>query len=329
MTRILVFRGGAVGDFILTLPVFDALRRRWPRARIKLVGYPRVKRLAFETKLADEFESLDSPDAARLFAPELALRKGKRGKQKKEEELGVLCDLLSGIPSFDLVLSYLHDPDGVVRENFVRAGAKRLVCASPIVASGHAVNHLLQPLAELGIEVRGGETPRLRLPENGGKTAQGDGYPIEAEKNRFCLHPGSGSPKKNWPAEKFAELARRIRGDKLGSPFFSLGEADNAIGEALARLAPDIPVLRGLDLLDLAGVLATCAGYIGNDSGITHLAAAVGIPVVALFGPTDPQVWGPAGENVLAREPTTESLEQLGLEPVLMCLRKALEPVMK
>ena len=140
----------------------------------------------------------------------------------------------------------------------------------------------------------------------------------------FALHPGSGSPKKNWPAKKFAELARRIRDEKCGAPVFSFGEADVAVGEALARLAPDVPVVRGLDLLDLAGVLSTCAGYVGNDSGITHLAAAQGIPVVALFGPSDPVAWGPRGENVRilrADEPTTESLALVEVEKVVASLR--------
>lgn len=311
MTSILILRGGAVGDFILTLPVFDALRRHWPQARIDLANYPRMKRLALETGLADAFYSLDSPVGARLFASGEAREPGPLGWRLRDS---------------DLVLSYLHDPDGLVGENLARAGAKRVVCASPIVASGHAVDHLLRPLADLGVPVKGGDIPRLCLPRpkegpNPGWQASGaESLSVGSALPLFGLHPGSGSARKNWPTVKFAELAQRIREEKLGVPFFSFGEADAAAAQELARRAPDVPVLRGLDLLDLAGVLSTCAGYVGNDSGITHLAAAVGIPTVAIFGPTDPAVWGPRGPNVRllrAPEPTPESLARIGVEEVL------------
>jgi hypothetical protein len=96
------------------------------------------------------------------------------------------------------------------------------------------------------------------------------------------IHPFSGSPKKNWPLERFraaaARLARRM------PVYWCAGPAEDLPG------AVRFPDLRGL-----ARWLAAAAVYIGNDSGITHLAAACGVPVVALFGPTDPRVWAPRG----------------------------------
>lgn len=105
-----------------------------------------------------------------------------------------------------------------------------------------------------------------------------------------AIHPFSGSPKKNWPLEKFRALA-----DGLGRTMpvrWCAGEDD-----------PPLPgAVRIPDLYDLACWLARARLYVGNDSGITHLAAAVGTPVLALFGPaSDPAVWAPRGDNVRIR----------------------------
>ena len=97
------------------------------------------------------------------------------------------------------------------------------------------------------------------------------------------IHPFSGSAKKNWPLERFRELAAR-----LALPVRWCAGPDKQL-EAAVRFE---------NLYDLACWLASARLYIGNDSGITHLAAAVGVPVVAIFGPTDPAVWAPRGERV-------------------------------
>jgi hypothetical protein len=96
------------------------------------------------------------------------------------------------------------------------------------------------------------------------------------------IHPFSGSPSKNWPLENYRRLAALLE------PCRWCAGPEEPLDEAV----------RFDDLYDLACWLATARIYIGNDSGITHLAAAVGTPVIALFGPTDSTVWAPRGENV-------------------------------
>ena len=96
------------------------------------------------------------------------------------------------------------------------------------------------------------------------------------------LHPFSGSAKKNWPLEHFRELAA-----ELGRVEWTCGPEEQLDG---AR--------RFGDLAELAKWISGARLYIGNDSGITHLAAAAGTPVLALFGPTDPAIWCPAGAHV-------------------------------
>ena len=104
--------------------------------------------------------------------------------------------------------------------------------------------------------------------------------------NFAVIHPFSGSPRKNWPLDKFRAMARAL--ERATPVRWCAGPQDPALAGAV-----HIP-----DLYELACWLARARLYIGNDSGITHLAAAVGTPVLALFGPTDPAVWGPRGPNV-------------------------------
>lgn len=144
----------------------------------------------------------------------------------------------------------------------------------------------------------------------------------------ISLHPGSGSPRKNWPVEQFALLADRVRRSMSAQPLFILGEADATLARALPRLTPAVPVLTNRTLKEVASVLAASRGYVGNDSGITHLAAALGIPCVALFGPTDASVWGPRGANVVILQghaPTSEALAAIEPAAVLQALETKAE----
>lgn len=283
-TNILVLRGGAIGDFVLTTPVLQALRDHRPGSRLTLCCHPRMAALALAGRLADETKSIDGLEVARLFA---------RGAEQDPEWAAF-------VKSCAEVVSLLHDPDGLVRENLLRAGAGRVVCGSPLVGSGHAADWLVRPLAKIGIGIKSPAVPRLRLHED--RVGEGRRRLValtdDETRNVIAIHPGSGGVKKNWPVTRFAILAGRLFDECGVLPLFIFGEADAGARESLAAEQPEIPVLAGCDLLEVASVIAACRGYVGNDSGITHLAAALGTPTVALFGPTDPAVWGPRGSNV-------------------------------
>ena len=121
----------------------------------------------------------------------------------------------------------------------------------------------------------------------------GDGIPrisCQVKRGDFAvIHPFSGSPKKNWPLANFRALAREL-------------ETRMPVRWCVG---PDDPPLEGAvrigDLHELACFLASARLYVGNDSGIAHLASAVGTPVIALFGPTDPAIWAPRGARVEIR----------------------------
>jgi hypothetical protein len=141
-----------------------------------------------------------------------------------------------------------------------------------------------------------------------------DGIPriaCDAIRGGFAaIHPFAGSAKKRWPLGRFRELARRL-------------ERDMPV-EWCAGPEDDLPGARRFDdLYELACWLATARIYIGNDSGPTHLAAAAGTPVVALFGPSDPAVWAPRGPHVAIA--AAQALESITVEQVERLVRNTLE----
>jgi heptosyltransferase-2 len=223
---------------------------------------------------------------------------------------------------FDLIISYLYDPDGTVKRNMLAVGARQVVHGSPIVERTHAVEHLMKPLEELAIYPEGEACPRAELsPEQ----ARRGRRRLEAFGERvIAIHPGSGSARKNWPLAGFCELAGILRAEGMGVPVFTVGEADVELERELARRGSNVAVLRGCSLPELAEALGACRGYVGNDSGVTHLAAAVGTPVVALFGPTDPRLWAPRGRNVrVVPAPQPAGLAGLSVEDVAAEVRDA------
>ena len=120
-------------------------------------------------------------------------------------------------------------------------------------------------------------------------------------RTRKLVHPFSGSPRKDWPLERWDALAQRL-------------DAEFAIGRDRQPLFDD--------LYELACWLASAEVYVGNDSGVTHLAAAVGTPVVALFGPTDPDVWAPRGDRVVIIK--KDHLEEITVDDVTAAVERCL-----
>ena len=300
--RFLVLRGGAIGDFILTLPALQALRERWPDAAIELIGYPHIACLALEAGLIDRVESLNRAGMEAFFS----YRPAFTDRQ---------CEF---IRSFDIIVSYLHDPDELVRTNLRLAGARQVLYGSPIVEEGNATAHLMKPLEGLAIYDEG-QAPRLEFPAR--LREQGVKWLNERGLHRpVAIHPGSGSSKKNWPAENFVELARRLKATGTWTPFYVLGEADRDAEQALALQRQQGCALVRQDLVDVAAVLSGCEAFVGNDSGITHLAASLQLKVTALYGHTNPDQWAPRNSRVTALRAPGGELEALGVDDVYAAL---------
>lgn len=173
----------------------------------------------------------------------------------------------------------------------LRGRVARLILHDPSPPGGvHASRWLAEPLRELGVEAAPmPPTLRFSAAECAAARAITDSLP-----ERFlAIHPGSGSPAKNWPAVRFASLAHRLAAGRRW--LLALGPADDAAAWAGAV---DAVVARDLPLRVLGTAISQAGLYLGNDSGVSHLAAASGAPTLALFGPTDPAQWAPLGREV-------------------------------
>jgi ADP-heptose:LPS heptosyltransferase len=258
--RVLVIRGGAIGDFILTLPAMRLLREMIPNCHLEVMGYLSIASLAQTAGLADSVRSLDHRTMAALFAKNAPIDES----------------LAEHLKSFNLVVSYLFDPDGHFRASMERIGVKTLIECSHRVQSdqGHASRQLAKPLEKLAMFLEDSHLQTAHFERR------------EVVPNRVAIHLGSGSEKKNWPLERWLALADDFRDHEV---IFITGEAEQERG----MLIENRPSWHSLPLPELAGRLSTCAAFLGHDSGISHLAAACGVPSLLLFGPTDPAVWAP------------------------------------
>ena len=266
----------------MTLPAVGALRERWPEARIEVLGYPHIAELALSRPYADAIRSIEASALAGFFIPG-----------------GVLApEWMEYMGSFHLVVSYLYDPDGIFAANVKRCGVKQFVPGSPQPTDCPAAQHYCRPLESLAIYVTEPQ-PRVLPDAAGGMVAERllAGRPRE---RLAVIHPGSGGEKKNWDTGKFGRLGRWLV-DECGAQLLVVkGEADEVpVRRLMQHLAPgEFSLLQGLKLKELAAVLRYARVFVGNDSGITHLAAAVGTRTVALFGPHSPGIWEPRGSQV-------------------------------
>jgi ADP-heptose:LPS heptosyltransferase len=283
MNRILVIRGGAIGDFILTLPALKALRDARPGAHIEILGYKHIAVLAEKRFYAEAVRSIEYGPLARFFAGNSELP----------------ADLADYFASFDLVLSYLYDPDQIFETNVRRCGVDNLVCgpARVVENAGHAARQLAQPVESLGINV-------VDLAERIFPSVEDREFAREflgsMPQPIIAIHPGSGSQAKNWPLENWIDLfSSNNRFPNMERVLVISGEADQAQSEQLEREWKNrgVRFARNLPLPHLAAVLEH-ATFIGHDSGISHLAAAAGANCILLFGPTDPEIWAPENRNV-------------------------------
>jgi ADP-heptose:LPS heptosyltransferase len=308
LNRILVMRGGAIGDFILTLPGLKALREAFPSARMEILGYKHIAALAEHRFYAEAVRSIEHGPLSGFFA--------------RNGELD--AELRHYFASFDLVISYLYDPDQILRQNLERAGVRKIVSGPAKIRSGsHATEQLARPMEQLGITMTD-YAPKLFLSSE--DVAFAAEY-VPVHSHVVALHIGSGSRKKNWPIKNWLELGDSILANRGATgPRPSLvvisGEADTAqFATVKAHWNDDrVQFATNLPLPRLAAILSRCV-FIGHDSGISHLAAAAGARSVVMFGPTDPEIWAPRSAKVRIIQAPNSDLTTLPVPTVMGALR--------
>lgn len=288
--RILVIRAGALGDCVLMLPTLAALRAHFPRARIDVMGYPMRWVWSQGRGIVDEVHAIERPGMHLMFC----------------EGVELPAPLTAFLGGYDTVLSYRPDPEGTFTANLRKLGVRSVLSQSPFPPPPppkvHVADHALQLTAALGV-LPPAATPRLHASAAERASVQPffSEHGIDPGRDRLVvLHPGSGGESRRWPIERVAALARLLGAQARVRIVIITGYAEQGIATLLFPLieAVDPIVAENWPLIPLIGLLAYAAVFVGNDSGLTHLAAAFDRPTVAIFGPSDPEVWGPRGERV-------------------------------
>lgn len=307
MNRILVIRGGAIGDFILTLPAIRALRQAYPNAQIDILGYKHIAVLAKNPVYADQIRSVESAALSRFFARDADLPR----------------ELANYFASFDLIVSYLYDPNLIFEANLRRSGSKNVICGpAKIENSAHATRQLARPIEELDLSIPD-FAPKV-FPSDEDRHCAAE-FLVGLTTPLVALHPGSGSEKKNWQLENWIDLGNYVHENFAGSLVIVSGEADQSQTEKLQMIFENSRTRFAnlLPLPHLAAILEKTI-FVGHDSGISHLAAATGAESILVFGPTDPAVWAPLNKNVRVIRAPNGHLSRLDVDPVRQALDQEL-----
>jgi ADP-heptose:LPS heptosyltransferase len=266
---------GALGDFICFLPALEILRHN---ADVDLFARTEFSGLVSSPV---KVRSLDCFEVRQLFVPGAAKEKA-------------LCDLFG---SYAAIYSWTgnHEKDFVSQLIQVSGGRARLYPFRATDRKFHQTDYYLACLNETYGRPR---SPFIAVPTEA--VASIENYWAEHTlegQPRLVLAPGSGAREKNWPANFYLKVADWWRHRIEGAVVILLGPVEEERG-GLELLVDRFPVAHNLSLAQVAALLARSHLYLGNDSGITHLAAAVGVRTIALFGPSDLHQWAPRGDRV-------------------------------
>jgi len=284
----LIVHQGAIGDLILSLPALHAIRAAYPHHQVEMLGYPRILRLLHRRFYADTIASIERAMFAPLYQDE----------PPADPSLRAYCSAFDPIFVFggraqDLSAAHLRGMTG-----------GRVFCVRPFPETGHMHVSDFQISQLRGWGIRASEREPVLFPaaedvSEASRLLADNGLPAQ-EGAVMAVHPGSGSSRKNWAPHCFAVLIKRTAAMHRGRVVLIAGPADDEpcrrVTQELACMR--VTVVRRPELTVLAGLLRHCSLYVGNDSGVTHIVAALGVPTLALFGPTDPAVWGPRGRRV-------------------------------
>lgn len=287
---VVVLRFGAVGDLVLTAPALEALRSAWPRTRIVLAVKERFAHLVRHNPNVDAVVELAEDEGPLRFARRL-----------REQRPSAILDLHNQIRSKLLRWQLRDVPAAVWRKRELRDTLPVKLALRPYRASMHIADRYHAAVEALvGRSLPHGKLryflgPGDREAADAVLRAQG----IDAARPLLGIAPGANWETKRWPAQRFAALARRALAAGLQVAVQGSG-SERPLGALIAKEAPGVVDLCGqLDLPALGGFISRCSAFAANDSGPMHIARALGVPTLAIFGSTDPAMFEFEGHAVL------------------------------
>ena len=276
---------GGLGDVLLAVPAMVRLRTRFPNHRLMLCAEDQVAKLLLECRIIDAWTSVQGRTCAGLFA----------GADSVTGQLRIWLE------DCDLAIGWVQDLDGKLRETLKAVGVREVVVGSPFsttIQATHQRDRFLESINEAPSDDEGDvlltvTEPLLHL---GRACLEAAGFVIG--QLLVLIHPGSGSIHKCVAPETLASVVIGVQ-NFGATPVVLEGPADREPAERLLQLCVNPPiVLKGLDVCTVAGLLAQARLFVGQDSGVTHMAGLMGVRTVALFGPTNPDRWAPRGTHV-------------------------------
>jgi ADP-heptose:LPS heptosyltransferase len=285
--RGLIIFPGALGDLICLLPALRELDRRYPEIEFELMARAELARFAVRRLPIVAGHSIDRQEIAALFSgasSQASLLRRFFGQFRRidcffaYDNTHFRSSLRQAARGQVFFYPFRPSGEGHVAEGYLRAIGANL---SPLLAA--SIEVLAEDLSEAWqtINVRGLEPKRFAL-----------------------IVPGSGSTRKNWPVENFALLAERIQLSQR--VLVVLGPAENSFAPVFH--ARSLSVVSEIELGQLAGLARLASCFIGNDSGVSHLASAAGARGLVIFGPTNPERWRPLGKVRIIRKEPLEDL---------------------
>lgn len=304
-SRILVVRQqNQMGDMVCATPVFRALAETFPKARIALVTAPVNVEVVRHNPHLDEVFTFDkkiwkNPVRLLNFLGQL--------RRFKPEVSFVLSSVSFSVTSASLALAsgarYVVGADSLPFGHDISRHAFSLVMPSHPELNCHSVLHSLEPLKAIGITTD--DLSTVVVPSN--EEAKASGAIIENlgfEPGFWAIHPGAGKKQNIWPPAGFASVVTKAAGQ--GHQVLILhGPADSEPLEELKELLKDslgdkIQVAPACSIGVGAALLQQADRFLCNDTGVMHMAGALPVPTVALFGPTNPELWKPPVPEVIA-----------------------------
>ncbi|MDY6955022.1 MAG: glycosyltransferase family 9 protein, partial [Thermodesulfobacteriota bacterium] len=276
--KILVVHQGALGDVILSLPALQSLKEE-RNASVALLCQGQVGRMAQESGVVDAHFPVESARFCGLFSRHM--------DHNVRDFVGAYETVL--------LIGFSQELEGTIKGHYGGA-VYRIPPRPPLEEETHVALHLASQLQRKGL-LRNRESamaPRTSCLACPAKELDKDG----GGKEMILIHPGAGSRRKRWPLENFMAVAAATSKMPFAEVAFVMGPAEaDLLPVALKQAGGKYPVHQLEDLSRVTALMNTSKCFLGNDSGLTHLAAFKGLPTVSVFGPSDPKRWRPVGED--------------------------------
>ncbi len=265
-SRIAVIRLRSLGDCVLTTPALALLKTHRPDLRIAVV---------VEDRFREIFEASPdvSPDVERILPPLTGVLRAWRPRMVLNLHGGTRSAVMTIASGAQIRAGFAHHRHSFLYSKKIPRAQEILGEERPV----HTAEHIASAMFWLGVPTA--PIPRARL----FLTALPAAF---TDSNYAVLHPFASEPAKTWPADRFLEVASHLRSCGL-EPVFVAGPGDDI------RAFESFRIFRGAPLNEVKSLIAGAQVFVGNDSGPAHIAAAFGVPVVAIFGASNPVTWAP------------------------------------